>query len=193
VQLSSCGDGLIITSDLTRIEHRPQAAHLLHTPPGTSRSFETSTRRRVSTRRRAQPVAAKCPAASSLSDGLHTWRPWIEQLQAAAPSHGPPAYSLLEADSGVAVEVDVSSEAGGGCAPEVAKCRHSLMTLMGLLLKNRAVQPASLRSQLCGHLAEGEALGLEGKVQALFGWLDEELFFGLLRDVRVEWSYRLKS
>ncbi len=189
MQLSSCGDGLIHTTDLTRIEHRPHAAHLLLTPPGTSRSFETSTRRRVSTRRRAQPVAAKCPAASSLSHGLHTWRPWIEQLQAAAPSHGPPAYSLLEADSGV--EGDVSAEAG--CAPGVAKCRHSLMTLMGLLLKNRAVQPGGLRAQLCGHLAEGEALGLEAKVQALFGWLDEQLFFGLLRDVRVEWSYRLKS
>jgi len=55
VQLSECGDGLIVTTEITRIEHKPHSSHLLLTPPGTTRSFETSTRnRRVSLERRAK-------------------------------------------------------------------------------------------------------------------------------------------
>jgi len=64
---------------------------------------------------------------------------------------------------------------------------------MGLLLKKRAQQPTGIRTELCEYLAGKEALGLEDKIGEFFMWMDQKLFFGLLRDVRVEWSYRLKS
>lgn len=203
VQLSDCYneiDGRIVTTDITRIEVVTTHSHLLHTPPGTSRSFETSTKNRVNLDRRVknlhkksviEALSRKSLTDRTLNEGLHTWTVWIDKLKNSNQLEVVPFSFDTSEDTNLS-QTEISGTLNTSNS-KVLKCRNSLMTLMNMLLKNRALNPVEIREELCGHLRATEDMVLERKINELFGWMNGNLFFGLLSDVNVEWSYRLKS
>ena len=76
---------------------------------------------------------------------------------------------------------------------KILQCRNSVLTFMNMLLKNRVLNPEVIRLNLCDELRNTDELPLEKKINNLFDFLNTNLFFNLLNDVKIEWSYRLKS
>lgn len=192
--------GKITTTDITRIEVLTPDYHLLHTPPGTSRSFETSTKNRSNYDRRVknlhrksilETLSKKSLTDTTLNDGLHNWDTWIKKLEENKHSEVIPFSFESNEESNIS-SFD-SSNSNNASNSKIVKSRNSLLTLMNLLLKNRVLNPVQLRDDLCAHLRETTSLILEKKINSLFEWLNESLFFSLLNGVTVEWSYRLKS
>lgn len=209
IQLSECNlneieidtilDDKIITTEVTRIEGAPHIEHLLHTPPGTSHSIETSTKNRIfydrkvknlHKKNKTEKILDKSLTNTKLNQGLHSWYLWIEKLVQNDICEIIP-FSLENTEQcndnpNEKVDLDKTSK-------KILQCRNSVLTFMNMLLKNRVLNPEVIRLNLCDELRNTDELPLEKKINNLFDFLNTNLFFNLLNDVKIEWSYRLKS
>ena len=201
-------DGRIITTDVTKIEVSTRPVRLLLTPPSTSRGFQAGhggLMHRVSHDRKVKNCHRKSllesaekqqqhVASLQMHEELLSWHPWIENLQEVASGNEQQVPFSLEnvEESQVESSSSSSTNVNNQHSNLVLKYRNSLLTLLHLLLRNRILSPLELRGQLCNHLRQTQGLALEPKINSLFAWLNANIFFNLLTDVTVEWSYRLK-
>lgn len=127
---------------------------------------------------------------TKLNEGLHSWYLWIEKLEEKNICEIIP-FSLEHTEQ---TNVNPSEMHGiDTSSNKILKCRNSVITFMNMLLKNRVLNPVVIRMNLCDELRNSDELSLEKKINILFNFLNENLFFDLLKDVKIEWSYRLKS
>ena len=67
-----------------------------------------------------------------------------------------------------------------------------LNTNLNTLIKNAAAKIKFIKAYNA-LVKEASTIALDETINRLFNYFNQELFFSLLRDVQLEWSYRLKS
>ena len=67
-----------------------------------------------------------------------------------------------------------------------------LNTNLNTLIKNGAAKIKFIKAYNA-LIKESNTIALDETINRLFNYFNQELFFSLLRDVQLEWSYRLKS
>ena len=126
---------------------------------------------------------------------LFSWHMWIEKLEDESSTIDQDPIFLINDSNTTHEEVfDPKLLEKDKLDPEdVLRYNNFFMANFNRNLKFKVINVRCVRIQLCTELRKAEDKHLEGKIESIFIWLNKNIFDGVLENVILEWSYRLKS